>query len=101
RHTRFKCDWSSDVCSSDLWSFPVERDEAEMLRLAGIIDDQDLPGHCAPGSTFLKLWMTFTLPSAWTWPRYMVSGAWRCLSILMEIGRASCREGVWMWAVDG
>src|SRR5260370_10472500 len=20
RHTRFKCDWSSDVCSSDLWS---------------------------------------------------------------------------------
>src|SRR5260370_40280762 len=19
RHTRFKCDWSSDVCSSDLW----------------------------------------------------------------------------------
>src|SRR5260370_19270787 len=22
RHTRFKCDWSSDVCSSDLCSFP-------------------------------------------------------------------------------
>src|SRR5260370_14082305 len=21
RHTRFKCDWSSDVCSSDLWNF--------------------------------------------------------------------------------
>src|SRR5260370_42034183 len=21
RHTRFKCDWSSDVCSSDLWLF--------------------------------------------------------------------------------
>src|SRR5260370_7960846 len=20
RHTRFKCDWSSDVCSSDLWT---------------------------------------------------------------------------------
>src|SRR5260370_1581654 len=20
RHTRFKCDWSSDVCSSDLWN---------------------------------------------------------------------------------
>src|SRR5260370_5433238 len=24
RHTRFKCDWSSDVCSSDL----IERDDA-------------------------------------------------------------------------
>src|SRR5438270_11342427 len=23
RHTRFDCDWSSDVCSSDLYSFPV------------------------------------------------------------------------------
>src|SRR5882762_6550371 len=22
RHTRFKCDWSSDVCSSDLWYLP-------------------------------------------------------------------------------
>src|SRR5467141_3963845 len=26
RHTRFKCDWSSDVCSSDLWRIAVTRD---------------------------------------------------------------------------
>ncbi len=32
-------------------------------------------GHCAPGSTSGKLWMTFTLPSACTWPRYIVNGA--------------------------
>src|SRR5260370_7657641 len=25
RHTRFKCDWSSDVCSSDLSDFPVKK----------------------------------------------------------------------------
>src|SRR2546427_1280713 len=25
RHTRFDCDWSSDVCSSDLTSFAVTR----------------------------------------------------------------------------
>src|SRR5260370_7824396 len=24
RHTRFKCDWSSDVCSSDLWADEVD-----------------------------------------------------------------------------
>src|SRR5260370_38787069 len=31
RHTRFKCDWSSDVCSSDL--YPVRRDLAhDVLR---------------------------------------------------------------------
>src|SRR2546430_6346542 len=29
RHTRFDCDWSSDVCSSDLM------DEAQQRRLAG------------------------------------------------------------------
>src|SRR2546430_11190749 len=28
RHTRFDCDWSSDVCSSDLHSiFPTEREQ--------------------------------------------------------------------------
>src|SRR2546427_10706938 len=25
RHTRFDCDWSSDVCSSDLSSVPISR----------------------------------------------------------------------------
>src|SRR2546430_16345291 len=27
RHTRFDCDWSSDVCSSDLWRLSVARGE--------------------------------------------------------------------------
>src|SRR5256886_5951065 len=26
RHTRFDCDWSSDVCSSDLWAYDQVRD---------------------------------------------------------------------------
>src|SRR2546430_12228380 len=26
RHTRFDCDWSSDVCSSDLSPFPYQQD---------------------------------------------------------------------------
>src|SRR5882762_10592210 len=29
RHTRFKCDWSSDVCSSDLWVNPLSGGKAE------------------------------------------------------------------------
>src|SRR5260370_6192119 len=35
RHTRFKCDWSSDVCSSDLYareSFPPDRPILEAVR---------------------------------------------------------------------
>src|SRR5688572_32694539 len=49
RHTRFDCDWSSDVCSSDL-------DEGRLRDTPGnprqIIDDAALirtaPGHLAP-----------------------------------------------------
>src|SRR5260370_3032731 len=35
RHTRFKCDWSSDVCSSDL----VQVDEAREDEEAGGVED--------------------------------------------------------------
>src|SRR6266478_9952952 len=35
RHTRFDCDWSSDVCSSDLYSHGrgVAKDEVEAINL--------------------------------------------------------------------
>src|SRR5207237_3872999 len=33
RHTRFKCDWSSDVCSSDLSWFFSSRSERKSRRL--------------------------------------------------------------------
>src|SRR5207237_3018977 len=35
RHTRFKCDWSSDVCSSDLFSWPCPR-ELKTIRVGYI-----------------------------------------------------------------
>src|SRR5882762_4210493 len=49
RHTRFKCDWSSDVCSSDL-QLPAamempEEDLCRRLRRAG----RELPGDGAAG----------------------------------------------------
>src|SRR2546430_6150465 len=31
RHTRFDCDWSSDVCSSDLYLAPLQGDWREEL----------------------------------------------------------------------
>src|SRR4030066_191230 len=37
RHTRFKCDWSSDVCSSDLQKIPARR-AALILSPAGILN---------------------------------------------------------------
>src|SRR5260370_9982414 len=38
RHTRFKCDWSSDVCSSDL-AFLSKRDEALVIDVGGTTTD--------------------------------------------------------------
>src|SRR5438270_11932971 len=69
RHTRFDCDWSSDVCSSDLVALDAE--DLALLGLEGvpiaIAFLLDLPGDLA---------------------RH-----------LDEIGRASCRERVEMWVV--
>src|SRR5438477_1895798 len=33
RHTRLTCDWSSDVCSSDLW--PIRTRESEIIHRCG------------------------------------------------------------------
>src|SRR5438309_10695714 len=38
RHTRWNCDWSSDVCSSDLFQKSFDRD-AGLRPLAGIVDE--------------------------------------------------------------
>src|SRR5882762_6407095 len=37
RHTRFKCDWSSDVCSSDL----ADLAQIDMRAIAGLSQDPD------------------------------------------------------------
>src|SRR2546430_15944540 len=59
RHTRFDCDWSSDVCSSDLSQAPhvmmrLDRDRWAAERRGGLDDvgiqrslhqESDVPGH--------------------------------------------------------
>src|SRR2546430_5424083 len=79
RHTRFDCDWSSDVCSSDLLS---------TLKATELI--QDLwPRSVArnrPVAAFHNFTVASTLPVASHFP----SG----LNATLKIGRASCRERV-------
>src|SRR2546430_7202386 len=80
RHTRFDCDWSSDVCSSDL-ALPgepaieialiVQADEFEAAALAGL--RRVLANEAAQVATRL-IRLGQDLP--------------------LEIGRASCRERV-------
>src|SRR5690242_21357662 len=86
RHTRLTCDWSSDVCSSDLaerpveigtdsyWAFLVELVE----RSAAVIDlsNPQPPSDDGPLFRFDR-------------------------GTMLEIGRASCRERVEMWVGGG
>src|SRR5256886_17095723 len=44
RHTRFDCDWSSDVCSSDL-ERAIERLEHREAVQPGLLDESERPGQ--------------------------------------------------------
>src|SRR5256886_6022940 len=77
RHTRFDCDWSSDVCSSDLAHAPRE----EWLYPALF---QDL----IEAGLDLLLGLEFPLPQP---GRDLVQFGGGFRQLLVEIGRASCR----------
>src|SRR5438034_2671032 len=84
RHTRSLCDWSSDVCSSDLednlgWTFWPQRVSLRPKGPAQI----DRRG----GSGGRKLMSGFSI----RYPYFIIV---ICLVIAIEIGRASCRERV-------
>src|SRR5207237_6189598 len=83
RHTRFKCDWSSDVCSSDLRIIGEGRERAHLQQLIdgfGIADRVRLLGSLCDDEMVAEIGAAdvFVMPS--------VTNA--------EIGRASCRESV-------
>src|SRR6476661_9840379 len=59
RHTRFKCDWSSDVCSSDLGLFAFR--EAISLSQRGLKALEGLPEDAARMQTELGLQLTLGL----------------------------------------
>src|SRR5205085_7487900 len=97
RHTRFDCDWSSDVCSSDLTSWDIGRgDETQppSIRVRGLLLRrlvllEDVPGPLAAIGGVIG-----NLPDLIGVLRLDGLGAWVLRS---KIGRASCRERVECW----
>src|SRR5690242_21101570 len=80
RHTRLTCDWSSDVCSSDLG---VHLDEAVVDRFLRVVeqhfeDAEPFVDRFEEGAVAVRAALRFQL-------RLLAFG---------EIGRASCRERV-------
>src|SRR2546427_8115324 len=76
RHTRFDCDWSSDVCSSDLEGIPAKQKSADVALELGMVP-QLMAGQfhkhplVIPESFFALIFAD---------------------AKLFEIGRAACRE---------
>src|SRR2546430_9323831 len=79
RHTRFDCDWSSDVCSSDLYYDPQAA--AEGRGIAAPHWQRELAESDFPGRGYV--------------PQALTHGTLECHDKdASEIGRASCRERV-------
>src|SRR2546430_6002626 len=80
RHTRFDCDWSSDVCSSDLYrpGPRIAAVTARVIRVRPVVSHHPQPpgrhGH---------------VEGLVGWPLTGVQ-----IIPLVQIGRASCRERV-------
>src|SRR5260370_31996662 len=80
RHTRFKCDWSSDVCSSDLMVLPS-------LSLPAHAVTSYRAGLVTGDSAYYELLGTYGFSPSNPETQMRVLG-------VTEIGRASCRERV-------
>src|SRR2546430_8474279 len=80
RHTRFDCDWSSDVCSSDLELRPIK---VNAVAIKGFTETE-VPAlaELARRKPYVVRFIEFMPLDA--------DGSWRN----DEIGRASCRERV-------
>src|SRR5205814_7852361 len=97
-HTRCLSDWSSDVCSSDLADIVEQRRKRRVggrhfavVRAAGVLG---VEGRRRP---IRRVRVEDVDPEE---PRLLVARySWLVARgwLLVEIGRASCRERVWVW----
>src|SRR5256886_10101401 len=80
RHTRFDCDWSSDVCSSDLVILPLS------LLLAGVLGE--LRGGRLFGLRVERVaWVSTAIA-------LVLTVGYSAFDMTKKIGRASCRGRV-------
>src|SRR5439155_7139711 len=94
RHTRWPRDWSSDVCSSDLQVKEfAEHKEADSALLVHVGPEPSHPRYADREVRLLVLGELLHL----TGGHDLLGGRFQLLRLEREIGRASCRERVWVW----
>src|SRR5207237_4734578 len=87
RHTRFKCDWSSDVCSSDLFVETTMQDIRYALRLLWKSPAYTLAAVAALAIGIGANTAVFSIVNG-----VLLKSLPYKDSRQLEIGRASCRE---------
>src|SRR5207237_3290955 len=87
RHTILKCDWSSDVCSSDLFRFLAVPEKIEIKRAVLTEAEDTLRQEVILASNTSSISMTMLAAMTKRPDRF-------------EIGRASCRERVYILGGD-
>src|SRR5690606_40211260 len=92
RHTRFSRDWSSDVCSSDLW----------VLRRTNLVQESAWPGISRLTYVGLSPALLFSVISKADFSTISVGPAVAAaaLGFVVKIGRASCRGRAKVALVD-
>src|SRR5690606_41150746 len=86
RHTRFSCDWSSDVCSSDL---PREQIEGNAPKGENYLLEVDNEMVVPVGKKIRVITTAADVVHAWWVPAF---GVKQDAIPGFQIGRASCRE---------
>src|SRR5206468_9756793 len=97
RHTRSDRDWSSDVCSSDLGYSKLLAPYAIPPANAGVDTDDDDPSSGDPWSVRVGRICDAALHDFIDIMVFLILGA--VLASGVQIGRASCRERVWISVV--
>src|SRR5205807_3869113 len=96
RHTRLQGDWSSDVCSSDL-----ARDGLPCTALAHLLEDNCHRKTRGDANSVQPMFPQNDLVLETLHSTYPAYAAYFDLGrYQVQIGRASCREGVESWLCD-
>src|SRR5690606_40381465 len=99
RHTRFSRDWSSDVCSSDLPKFNAISVAGAHFRDAGANAVQEMAFTLADGVTYCDTVIERGRMTIDQFAPQISFFFYTHGDFFEEIGRASCRERVWITVV--
>src|SRR5690606_41073093 len=98
RHTRFSRDWSSDVCSSDLWAKNAyQTGEEALFERIRIYNEIDIRSNYYIAN-FIRQNAGRRKNTNLRWRDSDLEVLENSGRVADEIGRASCRERVEMWA---